>query len=164
MRPLSSAPALIRLMLGKSKQTIVRTGPTSVVVTVKSEDPATHEVKNIVFHPHGAEVRAGLVLVLILYLTLPADQIQLEQGWDLHDGPAVRVVRQDRRGGEQQDPRDGLGLASSALMLYCTDLIEINIFQFDTFLRKTFTVNSPRSQNIMKEHPTDGPAKIEITG
>merc|ERR1712039_166805 len=45
---------------GKSKQTIVRTGPTSVVVTVKSEDPATHEVKNIVFHPHGAEIRSSL--------------------------------------------------------------------------------------------------------
>ena len=37
---------------------MLRTGPSSLVLTVKSEDPDLFEVKNIVFFPHGVEVSA----------------------------------------------------------------------------------------------------------
>merc|ERR1711973_83571 len=45
---------------GVSKMRMDRTGPSSVVLTEHTEDPATFEIKNIVFFPHGVEIRSEL--------------------------------------------------------------------------------------------------------
>ena len=50
---------MIMLVSGVSKMRMDRTGPSSVVLTEHTEDPATFEIKNIVFFPHGVEVSSG---------------------------------------------------------------------------------------------------------
>ena len=44
---------------GKSKQRMVRNGPTSVLLSIKTEGGVS-ETKNIVFHPHGVQVWTGI--------------------------------------------------------------------------------------------------------
>ena len=41
---------------GNSKQRMVRSGPSSVLLTINKEDLGIMETKNIVFHPHGVQV------------------------------------------------------------------------------------------------------------
>ena len=46
-------------MTGNSKQRLVRTGPTSVLLSINKEDLGITETKNMVFHPNGVQVWIG---------------------------------------------------------------------------------------------------------
>ena len=56
---------------GNSKQRMVRSGPTSVLLSINKEDLGVMETKNIVFHPHGVQVST-------------MGFFQIRKGWQFH--------------------------------------------------------------------------------